>query len=118
MSGGMKRLVVLISGRGSNMQALLEAKLPVKISAVISNEPGAQGLEIARSFGVNVHVVHHRDFADRAVFDHALAEAIAQYDPHLVVLAGFMRILTADFLARFANKVINVHPSLLPAYQG
>ena len=118
MSADLKRLVILISGRGSNMQALLEARLPAEISAVISNEPGAKGLEIARGLGVRTRVVHHRDFADRAAFDRALMDAIDEHDPHLVVLAGFMRILTPAFLARFEGKVINIHPSLLPAYQG
>jgi phosphoribosylglycinamide formyltransferase 1 len=114
----MKRLVILISGRGSNMQALLEARLPAEVSAVISNEPGAKGLEIARGFNVSTRVVHHRDFDDRGAFDRALMDAIDEYDPHLVILAGFMRILTPAFLARFEGKVINIHPSLLPAYQG
>jgi phosphoribosylglycinamide formyltransferase-1 len=118
MSNEIKRLVILISGRGSNMQALLEARLPARVSAVISNEPGAKGLEIARSFGVPTRAVHHRDFAERSAFDRALMNAIGEYDPHLVVLAGFMRILTPAFLARFEGKVINIHPSLLPAYQG
>jgi phosphoribosylglycinamide formyltransferase-1 len=114
----MQRLVILISGRGSNMQALLEASLPAEVCAVISNEPGARGLEIARGFRVNTQVVHHRDFPDRAAFDQALADAIARHHPHLVVLAGFMRILTPAFLGRFEGKVINIHPSLLPAFQG
>lgn len=114
----MKRLVILISGRGSNMQALLEARLPAEICAVISNEPGARGLEIADSLGVNTEIVHHRDFRDRAAFDQALADAIGRHDPHLLVLAGFMRILTPGFLTRFEGKVINIHPSLLPAFQG
>jgi phosphoribosylglycinamide formyltransferase-1 len=114
----MQRLVILISGRGSNMQALLEARLPAEICAVISNEPGARGLETARGFGVNTEVVPHRDFPDRTAFDQALAEAIGRHDPQLLVLAGFMRILTPGFLARFEGKVINIHPSLLPAFQG
>jgi phosphoribosylglycinamide formyltransferase-1 len=118
MSNEIKRLVILISGRGSNMQALLEARLPAQVSAVISNEPGATGLEIARGFGVSTRVVHHRDFDDRGAFDRALMDAIDEYDPHLVILAGFMRILTPAFLAHFEGKVINIHPSLLPAYQG
>jgi phosphoribosylglycinamide formyltransferase 1 len=114
----VQRLVILISGRGSNMQALLEARLPAEIRAVVSNEPGAPGLETARGFGVNTEVVHHRDFPDRTAFDQALAEAIDRHDPQLVVLAGFMRILTPGFLTRFEGKVINIHPSLLPAFQG
>jgi phosphoribosylglycinamide formyltransferase 1 len=114
----VQRVVVLISGRGSNLQALLEAGLPGEICTVISNEPGARGLEIARGFRVNTQVIHHRAFPDRAAFDQALADAIARHDPHLVVLAGFMRILTAAFLARFEGRVLNIHPSLLPAFQG
>lgn len=114
----MKRLVILISGRGSNMQALLEAGLPAEIRAVISNEPGARGLEIARGFGVKTEVVHHRDFPDRAAFDRALGDAIARHDPDLVVLAGFLRILDEGFLARFEDKVMNIHPSLLPSFPG
>jgi phosphoribosylglycinamide formyltransferase-1 len=114
----MQRIVVLISGRGSNLQALLEAGLPGEVCAVISNEPGARGLEIARGFRVNTQVIHHRDFPDRAAFDQALADAIAWHDPQLVVLAGFMRILTPGFLGRFEGRVLNIHPSLLPAFQG
>ena len=118
MTKAMQRLAILISGRGSNMRALLEAELPAKISAVISNEPAAPGLEIARSFGVDTLAIDHREFADRAAFDRALMEAVARYDPNLIVLAGFMRILTRDFLERFEGKVINIHPSLLPAFRG
>ena len=114
----MRRIVILISGRGSNMQALLEAQLGAQVSAVISNEPGAQGLEIARRLGVETAVVHHRDFPSRAVFDLALGDAVAAHDPDLIVLAGFMRILTPEFLARFPGQVINIHPSLLPAFAG
>jgi len=114
----MRRIVILISGRGSNMQALLEAQLGAQVSAVISNEPGARGLEIARGLGVETAVVHHRDFPSRAVFDLTLGDAIAAHDPDLIVLAGFMRILTPQFLARFQDKVINIHPSLLPAFTG
>lgn len=114
----MQRLVILISGRGSNMQALLQAGLPAEISAVISNEPLARGLDIARRSGARTEVVDHREFPDRPAFDLALGEAIARHDPHLVVLAGFMRVLTRGFVERFAGKLINIHPSLLPAFQG
>jgi phosphoribosylglycinamide formyltransferase 1 len=114
----MKRVAILISGRGSNMQALLRAELPAEICAVISNEPDAPGLEIARSLGITPAVVPHRAFPERAAFDRALGDALARHDPHLIVLAGFMRILTPAFLARFEGKVINVHPSLLPAFPG
>jgi phosphoribosylglycinamide formyltransferase-1 len=114
----MKRVIVLISGRGSNMQALLEAGLGAEISAVISNEPGARGLDIARQFGATTEVVDHRAFPDLAAFDLALGETIARHEPDLIVLAGFMRVLTATFVARFAHQLINVHPSLLPAFPG
>jgi phosphoribosylglycinamide formyltransferase-1 len=114
----MKRVIVLISGRGSNMQALLEAGLPAEISAVISNEPRARGLDIARQFSATTEVVDHRAFVDRPAFDLALGDAIARYTPDLVVLAGFMRVLTGAFVARFAHQLINVHPSLLPAFPG
>jgi phosphoribosylglycinamide formyltransferase-1 len=114
----VKRIVILISGRGSNMQALLAAGLPAEIGAVISNEPSAAGLGIARRFGVKTDVVDHRTCADRSSFDLALGDAIAQHDPHLVVLAGFMRVLTGAFVARFAGRLINIHPSLLPAFPG
>ena len=114
----MKRVVILISGRGSNMQALLEAGLPAKISAVISNEPLAPGLEIARRFGVKTEVVNHRELPNRQSFDLALGDALSRYDPQLIVLAGFMRVLTEAFATRFAGKLINIHPSLLPAFPG
>jgi phosphoribosylglycinamide formyltransferase-1 len=114
----MRRVVILISGRGSNMQALLEARLPAEIAAVISNMPDAQGLEIARAHGVHTEVVENRRFADRRSFDKALAQAVARYEPDLVVLAGFMRVLTQEFLGRFPGRMLNIHPSLLPAFPG
>lgn len=114
----MKRIVILISGRGSNMQALLEANLPCQVAAVISNRADAQGLEIAQSRGIATAVISHKDYADRASFDTALAEMIDRYTPDLVVLAGFMRILTADFVEHYRGKLINIHPSLLPSYPG
>jgi len=94
----MKRIVILISGRGSNMQAVLEAKLDAAIAAVISNNPTAKGLQIAHDAGVDTKVVNHRDYPDRTSFDRALADTIAAYRPDLIVLAGFMRILTAEFI--------------------
>jgi phosphoribosylglycinamide formyltransferase-1 len=114
----MKKIVILISGRGSNMQALLEAKLPCRIEAVISNRADAKGLNIAMAHGIPTAVVAHRDYADRDKFDAALAIAIDNYQPDLVVLAGFMRILTARFVMHYHGKLINIHPSLLPAYTG
>ncbi len=114
----MKTIVILISGRGSNLQILLEARLPVRVAAVISNEPRAGGLEIARRHGVATSVVDHRTHADRAAFDAALAAAIDTFKPDLVVLAGFMRILTDDFVNRYRGRLINIHPSLLPSFTG
>lgn len=113
-----KTIVILISGRGSNMEALLQARLPCRIAAVISNKADAQGLETARAHGIETAVVSHRDFADRAAFDAALAKAIDHYQPDVVVLAGFMRILTDGFVHRYLGRMINIHPSLLPAYTG
>ncbi|MCW5621038.1 MAG: phosphoribosylglycinamide formyltransferase [Burkholderiales bacterium] len=114
----MKRIVILISGRGSNMQALIEADLPCRIAAVIANDAGAGGLAIAAAAGITTLVVDHRRHAAREDFDHALAEAIDAFTPDLVVLAGFMRILTPWFVQRYAQRLINVHPSLLPAFPG
>ncbi|MCG6951248.1 MAG: phosphoribosylglycinamide formyltransferase [Betaproteobacteria bacterium] len=109
-------VVVLISGRGSNMQALLEAGLPV--SAVISNRADAKGLETASARGVATRVIEHRGYAAREAFDAALADAIDGFAPRLVALAGFMRILTPAFVARYAGRLMNIHPSLLPAFPG
>jgi phosphoribosylglycinamide formyltransferase-1 len=109
-------VVVLISGRGSNMHALLEAGLPV--SAVISNRADAKGLAVAASHGIATRVVEHRNFASREAFDAALAGEIDRFEPRLVALAGFMRILTPRFVERYAGRLLNIHPSLLPAFPG
>jgi phosphoribosylglycinamide formyltransferase 1 len=109
-------IVVLISGRGSNLQALLDAGLPV--SAVISNRADAKGLAIAASRSVATRVVEHRGFPGREAFDAALAQAIEGFAPRLVALAGFMRVLTPGFVARYAGRLLNIHPSLLPAFPG
>jgi phosphoribosylglycinamide formyltransferase-1 len=114
----MKKIVILISGRGSNMQAVLEADLPVKVAAVISNKGDAPGLDIARRHGVETVVINHRDHGGREAFDAALAQKIDSYEPDLVVLAGFMRILTPGFVEHYAGRLINIHPSLLPAFTG
>ncbi|MBI4206665.1 MAG: phosphoribosylglycinamide formyltransferase [Betaproteobacteria bacterium] len=114
----MKRIVILISGRGSNMEALLNAEMPARVAAVISNDPAAKGLATARSRGVASAVVEHRAFGDRAAFDAALADEIDRYQPDLVVLAGFMRILTETFVNRYRGRMLNIHPSLLPAFPG
>lgn len=113
-----KKIVILISGRGSNMEAILGARLPARIAAVISNEPGAKGLATARARGIATVVISHRDFTDRAAFDSALAKALDVHQPDLVVLAGFMRILTEGFITRFRERIVNIHPSLLPAFPG
>ena len=109
-------LVILISGRGSNMQALLDARLPV--SAVISNRADAAGLEAAVGRGVETRVVEHRRFAEREAFDAALAAEIDRFEPRLVALAGFMRVLSPGFVARYHGRLLNIHPSLLPAFPG
>jgi len=112
----MSGIVVLISGRGSNMRSIVEAGLPV--AAVVANRADAAGLEFARGRGVPTEVVDHRAFASRAAFDEALAEAVDRRSPRLVALAGFMRVLTAPFVARYAGRLLNIHPSLLPAFPG
>ncbi|MEQ1532513.1 MAG: phosphoribosylglycinamide formyltransferase [Sideroxydans sp.] len=114
----MKRIVILISGRGSNMEALLKAQLPCKIAAVISNKADATGLAIAQQYGITTAAISHKDFASREDFDAALAQQIDRFQPDFVVLAGFMRILTAGFVNHYAGRLINIHPSLLPAYTG
>jgi phosphoribosylglycinamide formyltransferase-1 len=118
----MKAIVILISGRGSNMEALLAAvacgELPVRIAAVISNRPDAKGLETAAAQGVPTAVVDHKGYAGREAFDAALAACIDGYAPDLVVLAGFMRILTEDFVRHYEGRLLNIHPSLLPSFPG
>ena len=109
-------IVILISGRGSNMQALLDAGLPV--SAVISNRADAQGLQAAAARGIATRVVEHRTFGSREAFDAALAAEIDRFEPRLVALAGFMRVLTPGFVARYRERLLNIHPSLLPAFPG
>ena len=113
-----KSIVILISGRGSNMEALLKSRLPCRVAAVISNKADAEGLNIAQSHGIPTAVVSHRDHPDRASFDTALAGVIDRFRPDFVILAGFMRILTEGFVNRYKGRLINIHPSLLPAYGG
>ena len=118
----MKRIVILISGRGSNMQAIVEARAAqcwnARVVAVVSNRPDAAGLAFAASHAIATAVVDHREYADREAFDAALAEAIDAHAPDLVLLAGFMRILTPAFVQRYAGRLLNIHPSLLPAFTG
>ena len=113
-----KTLVILISGRGSNMGAILKSGLPARVAAVISNEPKARGLDIARAHDVPTAVVNHRAFPERAAFDAALGAEIDRHGPDLVVMAGFMRILTPAFVERYRGRIMNIHPSLLPAFPG
>lgn len=109
-------VVVLISGRGSNLQAMLDAGIPV--SAVISNRADAAGLELAARRAIPTAVVEHKRYATRESFDAALAAEIDRHAPRLVALAGFMRVLTPGFVARYAGRLMNIHPSLLPAFPG
>jgi phosphoribosylglycinamide formyltransferase 1 len=114
----VKATVVVISGRGSNMEALVGAGLPGRISAVVSNRRDAAGLRFAAEHGIPTAVVDHERYAARDAFDAALAQAIDRYAPDLVALAGFMRVLGGDFVRRYENRILNIHPSLLPAFQG
>ncbi len=118
----MKKIVILISGRGSNMQAIVQAAQsqawPAQIAAVISNKPDAAGLQFAASQGITTAVVESKGFASRDLFDSALQLEIDRYAPDLVVLAGFMRILTPAFVQHYENRIINIHPSLLPSFVG
>ncbi|CAJ0700224.1 Phosphoribosylglycinamide formyltransferase [Ralstonia edaphis] len=118
----MKNIVILISGRGSNMEAIVRACQAEgwsgRIAAVISNRPDAAGLKFAASHGIATAVVDHKAFPDRDSFDAALAQVIDGFSPDLVVLAGFMRILTPGFVKRYAGRMLNIHPSLLPCFPG
>lgn len=115
-------IVILISGRGSNMQAILaqaaSGELPVDIRAVISNRPDAAGLATARAAGIHTETLDHREFDGRDAYDRALQAAIDRHAPALVVLAGFMRILTPAFVQHYHGRLLNIHPSLLPAFRG
>ena len=118
----MKRIVILISGRGSNMEAILRAasaeKWPAQIVAVISNKSTAAGLATASSAGIAARVVEHVAYPDRAQFDQALMTVIDEYSPDLVILAGFLRILTPEFVEHYHGRMLNIHPSLLPSFSG
>jgi len=122
----MKNIVILISGGGSNMAAIIQAAqqqdwaktLNARVAAVVSNKADAKGLEFARQHGIATEVLDHKAFASREAFDAALSEVIDQYQPVLVVLAGFMRILTPGFVGHYAGRLVNIHPSLLPAFTG
>lgn len=112
------RVVILLSGRGSNFQAIVEAALPIEIVAVISNRPQAAGLDYARARGLAAIALDHTAYPDREAFDALLADEIERHRPDLVVLAGYMRILSAAFIARFEGRLLNIHPSLLPMFPG
>ena len=116
------RIAILISGRGSNMQAFLDAastgELPGEIAVVLSNKPEAAGLARAAEAGIATEAIDHRDFDSREAFDQAMVDCLARYDIELVILAGFMRILTPVFIKPFAGRLLNIHPSLLPKYTG
>ncbi len=116
------RIVVLISGSGSNLQAFIDARddhqLNAELVAVISNRPEAGGLARAAHAGIISRVIDHRDYPERIEFDRALATAVAEYAPDLVILAGFMRILSSEFVDQFSGRMLNIHPSLLPKYPG
>lgn len=115
----MKNIVILISGRGSNMQAIVNAGIPgVRIAAVLSNSAAAAGLAWAAERGIPTDSLNHKDFASRSAFDQAMMEKIDAYQPDLVVLAGFMRILTPEFCTRYEGRLMNIHPSILPSFTG
>jgi phosphoribosylglycinamide formyltransferase 1 len=122
----MKNLVILISGTGSNMAAIIQAArsqdwrrhLGVEVAAVVSNRPEAKGLAYAKAQGIPTEAVDHRQFATREAFESQLAAVVDRFEPRLVVLAGFMRVLTAEFVDRYAGRLVNIHPSLLPAFPG
>lgn len=115
----MSAIVILISGRGSNMEAILRARTSAyQVVAVIANNPTAGGLETATLAGIPTAVVDHKSFTSREAFDHALCQAVQSFQPDWVILAGFMRILSAPFIDAFPNRIVNIHPSLLPAFPG
>jgi phosphoribosylglycinamide formyltransferase-1 len=118
----MKNIVILISGRGSNMEAIVRAlegeRWPARIAAVISNKPDAGGLLFAQAHGIPTAVVDNKAYASREAFDAALQQTIDAFQPQLVVLAGFMRILTVPFVEHYAGRMLNIHPSLLPQFPG
>lgn len=116
------KLVILISGRGSNMQSIVNAiqadKLNAEVAAVISNRPDAAGLDFARNAGITSKTLDHKNFASREAFDQQMMDLIDTFNPDYVLLAGFMRILSAKFVQHYANRLINIHPSLLPKFKG
>lgn len=118
MNESKPKIAVLISGSGSNLQALLDANLDAEFGVVISNKAGVKGLERAAVRGIPTAVISHKDFDSRESFDQALAARLICHKPDIIVLAGFMRILTPEFVSKFMGKLVNIHPSLLPKYPG
>jgi phosphoribosylglycinamide formyltransferase-1 len=122
MDKALKRILVLVSGDGSNLQALIDAcqqgRINAGLCAVISNQPDAFALQRAQAAGIATQVLEPKHYADRQAFDLALSQAIDTWQPHLVVLAGYMRILSSEFVQRYCGKLLNIHPSLLPKYPG
>jgi phosphoribosylglycinamide formyltransferase 1 len=114
----MNKFIVLISGNGSNLEAICKKGLAPHIAAVISNKHDAKGLEIAKSYNLNTHVIEHKKYSSRIDFDQALITLIDKYQTQFIVLAGFMRILTNGFVSHYKNRLINIHPSILPAFIG
>jgi phosphoribosylglycinamide formyltransferase-1 len=114
----VKKIVILISGRGSNMETIVRAGLPAEIAAVISNRADAAGLRTSTQAGIPSRTVDEREFPSREAFEDALAIAIDEHSPHLIALAGFMRVLGAGFVRRYSGRMLNIHPSLLPAFPG
>ena len=114
----MKNIVILISGRGTNMEAIAGAGLPAKVAAVISNRADAAGLKFAAQSGIAAQVIDERKFSSRGAFDTALEAAIERHSPDLLALAGFMRVLGGDFVRHYSGRMVNIHPSLLPAFPG
>lgn len=112
------RIVVLLSGSGTTLQSIVDSKLAATITAVISNKPDVLGIKRAQEAGIPTQVIDHTTYPEREAFDLDLQKAIDEYQPHLVVLAGFMRVLSDDFVNNFAGRLINIHPSLLPKYKG
>lgn len=119
---GLSRLCVLVSGRGRNLQAIhaacVDGRIPGRVCGVVSNRPGAAALDFAQRAGIDAVTVDHTGFATREAFDAALVQAVREVQPDWVILAGFMRVLTPVFLGPFANRVVNIHPSLLPRHPG
>ena len=121
-SDTIKKAVVLLSGSGSNYQAILDSitadEIALEISSVISNVSGARGIDRAKTHGIPTHIVNNHDYSERINFDKALLDKVVKYDPDYLILAGFMRILSAEFIEEFNKPIFNIHPSLLPKYKG